>query len=89
MQPTNPEESGAEEVRLARNRKRKEYRKRRRAAKRRVEERERPGCPHPEKPAYDRNDPIEARLQDRRMPYGGSSYDCRCGFSHNTSQPGR
>ncbi len=52
----------------------------------RVENRPRPGCPTPWKPAYDRTDPLEANLQDRRMPWRGGSYDCKCGFSHNTSQ---
>jgi len=52
----------------------------------RVAKRPRGDCPTPSKPAYDRSLPDEVKLQARRLPYGGSSYDCRCGYSHNTTQ---
>lgn len=51
----------------------------------RVAKRPRGACPTPQKPAYDRTDEEEAKLQDYRMPLGGEAYDCPCGFSHNTT----
>lgn len=58
--------------------------RRRRAAKRRVEERSPvPGCPRPDKAAYDKTDPVERRIQERRLGPGMEMYDCQCGFSHN------
>lgn len=58
----------------------------RRELRARIVARVAPGCPTPWKPAYDRSDERELSLQASRVPLGGGSYDCICGFSHNTSQ---
>ncbi len=42
-----------------------------------------PGCPRPDKPAYNADDPAERAIQERRLGPGMDMYPCKCGYSHN------
>lgn len=81
MNESESDELPAELTRSQRNNRRLALR---RQAKLRVRERSPvPGCPRPDKPAYDKLRPDERDLQRRMLGPGLEMYDCRCGFSHN------
>lgn len=54
----------------------------RHAARKRIRERERANCPHPEKLAYDLNDTREAMMANRMVGPTVEIYRCRCGYWH-------